>query len=371
MVSTFRCACGVAKYAEELAVPLSRICDLKIFAEVIHQQEKENDPISGSEGLKVIRCWKRGQKYDTLVKELKEFDPDSILIQFQNSMYEEDLMNDSSSFISMVKDFINGGVPVYITLHDVLSFSTNYKLKWYSSLDKVKFICTNKAEQEELRKWAPRCSSAIIPLGATIYEPKDKLESQKKLGIIGNPCIIQPGFLGADKGILELIQEMKKVNREFNEAKIYFAGSLHPLSPLAHKDYVKKCLKASMELLSLDVKIGFIPKFFTDEELITVFSAADILILNHNQTLYIGSSASAKRILYSGKPLIFSDIDPRLSEYEDGVHCLKIGKTRSLLDALKMLENSELREKLIKGSREYSIQNSFEEIAERHLEAFV
>jgi len=390
MVSTFRCVCGIAKYLEELAYPLSKLCDLKIFAEVIHQQLAENEPINPEMPLNYIRCWKRGEPYDNLIKEIEEFSPEVLHFQFQNYMFNEDLRSTASSFISMVNGFTKKGTSVFITLHDVIAFdplgelfSSNPRTTWYSALKGITFIVTNKAEQEELKKWAPSSKSYIVPLGATLFEPKEKRDSQREIGIpewdsrlgFHSPkperldfYIIQPGFYGADKGMLQLIEQMPRVNKEIPGAVLVFAGSIHPLAPEGHRRYVKECLKQAMRVKPQGGKVSFLPKFFSDDELNTVLSAADVLVLNHDQSLYVGSSACAKRILCAGKPLIFSDSDPRLSEFEDGKHCLKIGRTRNFSEAVREIYNNpSLREKLVNGAREYALETSFERIAEKHM----
>jgi len=386
MVSTFRVNCGVGKYLEELSIPLSKICDLKIFAETVHQQLAENEPMNGSENINYTRCWKRGEPYGNLIKEIEEFSPDVLHFQFQNYMFKEDLRSTASSFISMVNGFTKKGTPVFITLHDVIAFdplgelfSSNPRTTWYSALKGVTFIVTNKAEQEELKKWAPSSKSYVIPLGSTLFEPKDKEQSKLKLqGLYGKPIlepikppfwIIQPGFFGADKGMLQLIDQMPEV--KISEASLIFAGSIHPLAPEGHRSYVKECLKRALSIRAQGGRVSFIPKFFNEDDLNIVLSAADVLVLNHDQSLYVGSSACAKRILCAGKPLIFSDSDPRLSEFEDGKHCLKIGRTRNFSEAVREIYNNpSLRETLIKGAREYANETSFEKIAEKHMEAY-
>jgi glycosyltransferase involved in cell wall biosynthesis len=398
MVSTLRVNCGIAKYLEELAYPLSKLCDLKIFAEVIHQQLVENEPIDPETSLNHTRCWKRGEPYDylaverddaptpacSLISEINKFRPDIINIQFQNAMYSEDLRSNSSSFIKMVKLLEKYTAPVVITLHDVIAFDPSNGLNWYSALGDTPFIVTNKMEQEELKKWAPSSKSYVIPLGATLFEPKEKWVSQRKMGLPEwnnilethksadlnrrNFYIIQPGFYGADKGMLYLINQMPEINRKIPEANLVFAGSIHPLAPEGHRAYVKECLKRALVIRAQGGKVTFIPKFFSDDELNTVLSAADVLVLNHDQSLYVGSSAIAKRTLYAGKPLIFSDLDPRLSEFEDRKHCLKIGLTRNFSEAVWEIYNSpSLREKLISGAREYANETSFKKIAEKHM----
>lgn len=389
MVSTFRCTCGVAKYLEELAYPLSKLCDLKIFAEDIHQQLIEDKPIKPELPLNYIRCWKRGEPYErgppscSLISEIDKFQPDVIHIQFQNAMYLEDLRSKDSSFIRMVKHLEKYVAPVVITLHDVIAYDSSQFLNWYSALGDAKekvmymedavtmplFIVTNQAEQEELKKWASLSKSYVVPLGATLFEPEDKLESKKEVGLdYIHFHIIQLGFYGADKGMLQLIDQMPKVNQRIPEANLIFAGSIHPLAPEGHRNYVKECLKSALRVKAMGGQVSFIPKFFSDDELNIVLSAADVLVLNHDQSLYVGSSAIAKRILCAGKPLIFSDSDPRLSEFEDGKHCLKIGRTRNFSEAVREIYNNpSLRETLIRGAREYAGETSFEKIAEKHM----
>jgi glycosyltransferase involved in cell wall biosynthesis len=372
-ISTFRVNCGVAKYFEELAYPLSKNCELKIFAEDVWQQPKENEPLL-NEPLNYIRCWKRGESYDKLKSELLKFGADVIHIQFQNFMYNENLQESETELLEFIESF---KVPVFITLHDVIAYNTNFDLPWYREASKLgcKFITTNQLEVNELEEWNPNVKCATIPLGATIFEPEDKYESKKRVGIsLPNITIIQPGFWGADKGMLQLIEQMPEVNKKFPNIELIFVGSIHPLAPQEHRDYVRKCILSAMKSKQQGARISFVSMFVPDNELNTWLSAADILVLNHTQTSnYIGASAMGKRILCAGKPLIFSSLDPRLSEFKDGINCLKINGTNgaTFLSAVEAIyNNSSLRERLINGAKQYAIETSFKNVARKHIEVF-
>jgi glycosyltransferase involved in cell wall biosynthesis len=370
VISTWRVKCGVARYTEELCNELGKLVELKIFAEKVHQQPAEDPPIDPLAATSYVRCWKRREPYDELIKELSAYKPDVIHFQFQSAMYDESLNKPQTPFLELLNQ-LHGDFPViYMTFHDVLAREVG-EFDWYRrALDVVKPITTNDLAKRELMKWAP-CSPATVPLGSTLFEPPPKTAARAKLNLSATDfLIVQPGFYGADKGMTELVRSMPPLLKTVPNCKLVFAGTLHPLAPAIHKNYMRDCIRLAYRL-DLINNVVFLGEFISEEELNLWLGAADIVVLNHTQIFpFIGASAIAKRVLCAGKPLIFNAQDPRLSEFKHMRNCLKIngfdfGKAVTLLR-----ENKGLAERLAGEARKYAEDTSFREIARRHLEIY-
>jgi glycosyltransferase involved in cell wall biosynthesis len=182
--------------------------------------------------------------------------------------------------------------------------------------------------------------------------------------------LTQIGFYGQDKGMLPLIESLPKILKDIPNAKLIFAGSLHPLSPLVHRQYMEKCMKTAFRL-GLQDKVIFTGEFLSEQKINQYLSATDFVVINHQQVFgLVSASASAHRVLCSERPILMNDEDTRLSEYEDGIHCLKMSNSNIADKILELCYSKELQQKLIKEAKEYGLSSSFRNIAERTREVY-
>jgi glycosyltransferase involved in cell wall biosynthesis len=352
-VSTFRSKCGVGKYFEELAYPLSQLCDLTIHAEKV---ENEEPPIQSNK-LNYVRDWKRGLGYEELYQNLIAEKPDIVHIQFESAMYNES-MYDGNGILKFLDRIHKVNIPTVLTLHNVPQFM-NYT-PWYKFCYSH-FITTNKLMDQELHKY-DNVNSTVIPLGSTLFTPS-KIEHEEY-------NLVQTGFFGYDKGMDFLIQAMPKILETIPNARLIFAGSLHPLAPQIHKDYLLKCMRLAYSLKITD-KVQFTGKFLTEEHLNYWLSMADQILVNHQPVFGLfSSSASTHRALSVGRPMLLNAYDTRLSEFEDGKHCLKMTNENIAEKVIQVYKDASLREKLISGAKNYSLMTSFEKIAENHIKVY-
>lgn len=115
LVGNWKMRCGIATYSENLWPEITKhVGDFNLFIEKnevstgdIHQI---GDRILSDD--KVIVCWKRGESLCALVKELKEYDPDIILIQ-----HEFGLWPNASYWLAMMNQLSD--YRVIVTMHSV------------------------------------------------------------------------------------------------------------------------------------------------------------------------------------------------------------------------------------------------------------
>ncbi len=364
MVSTFKCPCGVAQYLESLAYDLSKLCDLKIYAEEI--LSKENKPINPGIPLNYTRNWRRGTRYEKLSDDIISDLPDTVHFQYESTMFGE-RMFDQGNLLQLLDRLHQAGIKTVMTLHNVPQFNPTVLYKdWYKQVNSH-LIVTNELMKKELLKWQPNIPCTVIPLGSTIFEPYGKQYSRDILKIPQDKyLIVQYGFFGVDKGMLPLIEAMPQILKSIPNAYLIFVGSIHPLAPQVHKDYVRQCLAKSVPLQK---HINFTGKYHTEEETNLWLSATDVITVNHQPIFNMfSSSASGHRVLCAGKPILMNADDNRLSEFIDGVHCIKTRNETIGEKIISLHENQNLN--IIENAKEYARQTCFSKIAERHMEVY-
>ena len=372
MISTWRIPCGVAKYTEELCYELKRLVDLTIYAEEVHPNSHEDLPIhpETETPFKYFRNWKRGEPYDRLYNDIILDMPDIIHVQYESAMYNESMFSEKG-LLQLLNKLHEAGIKTVLTLHNVPEFNpTSYYTGWYEKI-RSRIIVTNELMRKELLKWEPEALATTIPLGSTIFTCTDKTEARKILNLPQDKYIItQVGFYGYDKGMLPLIEAMPKILEKIPNACLILAGSIHPLAPQVHRDYVKECIKKAVEL-NLQNNVKFTGKFLTEGEINLYLSATDIIAINHQYVFSLySSSASAHRVIASGKPIIMNASDVRLSEFEAGKNCIKSTNEELPTKIIALSKNFGVQQLLCKRELEYAYKTSFPEIAKRHLEVY-
>ena len=198
MVSTWRTACGVAEYCERLCNALSKNIELKIISEMT---ARELPSINPEIEIPYIRCYIRGGAYDGTLKNILEFNPDVVHIQFESSMYQESY-NPAGLYMQFLDSLHQHGFKTVMTFHNIIPKPSwlNDEIKqitnWYNSLGS-KVICGNEATTNEFLKWAPSSDTSTILLGSTIFDAVPREEAISKLKLDkDNIYIVQPGFYG-------------------------------------------------------------------------------------------------------------------------------------------------------------------------------
>lgn len=368
MVSTYRTQCGVGLYCEDLSYELAKLCDYKVFAEELTLPQTETSPLKTDINVNYERCWKRYQGYETLQQKLLEFKPDIVHFQFVAGVYNELAYQPKGPFQQFATALRNGGAKLVFTLHDIPQYFPNQEqlVEWYRNL-KARYIVMTGDMSTSLHEWNPDGDITIIPLGTPVFKPYEIGKARKQLKINESDFLMtQIGFLGADKGMLDIIKAIPNIN--IPNFKLAFAGGFHPLASQIHKPYVAECMKTAIKL-GVVPKIIFLGKILSEEEINLWASASNFLILNQEMIFGSSTSASAHRILFSGKPIIMSQ-SPKLSEFIHEIQCVKTFPDKITETVNKLYENKVLQNKISLGALEHGKKTTFEVIAKKHLEVY-
>jgi len=368
MMSTHRVTCGVALYQEELSNELSKISEIKVFAENIIPPQVENAPLNPSIKLNYERCWTRGQGYNEVEKKILEYKPDILHVQFVAGVFGSLDYKVDSPFQKFIETLRNNGIKICITLHDIPhhGHGSTELTEWYKALH-AKFFVMNIDMSAILREWYVDADINLIPLGTPIFTPSDKKEARTKLGLSQDDFILsQIGFLGIDKDMLSIVKAIPSV--KIPNFKLIFAGGFHPLASPVHRPHVLECMKTAVKL-GVQKQIVFANKVLTEEEINLYASASDFLILNQEMVFGGSTSASAHRILCAGKPIIMSQ-SGKLSEFIHTVNCVKCYPDK-ISDTLNSLyADKALQEKIAMGALQHAQETSFAIVAQKTLEVY-
>lgn len=270
--------------------------------------------------------------------------------------------NDINNFIKKLRELT---IPYIVTFHEI----PTYRRPIWEPKIFCPIIVGNKIMKDELIKLGVKEDMVnIIPHGSKEWFSYDKDEARKKLNFqTDKKVLVQPGFTSYGKGMLEVIDACSNIP----EVYLVFAGSTHPKLVNMDENNLIKCMKLAHARGMTD-RVKFTGKYLTEDELNLWCSAADFIILNH-QNVYgtLSSSAMAKRILDAGRPLILSD-DVRLSEFPDKM-CLRVNSTdiEGIRLAIRKLKNDEsLCKELGKQAQYYATETLWYNMATKHISLY-
>jgi glycosyltransferase involved in cell wall biosynthesis len=360
--------CGIALYIENLVNDLSKLTELEVFAEILELPQTELEPLNKDINISFERCWRRYEGFENLEKKIIEYSPDIVHIQFVAGIFNELSFNPNSLFQNFVSNLRKHNIKIVITLHDAPGDFPNpaQLLRWYKNLN-AKFIGINNEMVGGLKRWYPNADASVIPIGSIYFKPHNKKEARKILKLNEDDFILtQIGFYGADKGMLEIINVVSQIT--IPNFKLVFAGGFHPLASPIYKPYIQNCIKTVIKMGIVN-KVNFVGRLLSEEEINLWASATDFLIVNLKSIFGYSGSASIKRTLWAGKPLLIGD-DSRLSEFKDGVNCLKISDANIAEKITWLYNNKEIQKTIIEGALKYAEETTFDIIAKKHLEVY-
>ncbi len=302
-----------------------------------------------------------GDRAESLISPFWATMPDGYdIVHFQHAY---GYAGDINKFINKLRELT---IPYLVTFHEIPT--------WNRPIWEPKIFCPiivgNKIMKDKLVELGVKEDMInIIPHGATIWVSYSKIGARNKLSFdTDKKILVQPGFMSYGKGMLEIIEACA----EIPEIYLVFAGSIHPNAPRMDTNNLIGCMKLAKGY-GMENRVKFVGKYLSEDEMQLWCSAADYLILNH-QNVYgaLSSSAMSKRILCAERPIIMSN-DERLSEFEDGKNCLKVTSTdiNMIRKTLRTLMGSEnLCHHLGTGALYYATETSWYNMATKTLKLY-
>lgn len=353
-VSNYGTKCGIGTYSKFLYKELiNLIGDYRIFSE--KQNECDMEFIENNiPNEKIIPCWKRGESLTELIKEIKLYDPDIILLQhewglFPNARYMMAMMTQLSSY------------RIITTMHSI--FHHKDKTIVEAALPEIIVHLSGAADVLKNEK---KISSKIyiIPHGCFPCEDKTKLWNFYK----SNNTFFQFGFMFRYKGFENSIKAAHILKQKYDD--IFFTALLSesPFGKLDHKIYYNELMEL-IDRLDLQENIGLI-RGYQSEEVLNSFmrtnTAAVFPYTVDKEHACYGSSGAAPTVMAANIPVITS-----YAHHFQDLPSIKASSPKEIAEELdKLFSNEILIKEQVEKQNLYLEQNSWKKMAEKYIEVF-
>lgn len=352
MVSSWRVACGIARYTEELVTALRQLPDCQVGVLPAGPQ------VWREEGRRLGWWWERTYWRD-LARHTQ--DADIVHLQFAPHFFGgfRPLRNLLPFFLRRLT------VPTVVTVHEVDLTGKGWKAmlkrwqqrRWWRARCVRHLIALNGFVANQLAQlgYSP---VTVIPMWVpALARRPDPKAARERLGMGGRFLIVAFGFIGARRGYELLLQALPHLPKE---ALIVLAGGPHPLD---RSDYYPRLMRQIAEhpqRHQIHVT-GFLP----DEEVDQWLAAADVIVAPFRQ---LSGSASLMRALAHAKPIVASDLPPLRELAEaSGAMLLAPNEPTAWAEAILRLRTDEaLRQQLSDAARQFAQSCTVTEAAKQH-----
>jgi glycosyltransferase involved in cell wall biosynthesis len=340
-VSDWKIHCGIAQYGEKLCSELVKyVNDVKIFAEI---------GVADGYEANVIRCWERGEPMMDLVRAIKEYDPDVVLINHEHGIFP-----DARHWLSLMNQLSE--YRIIVIEHSVFHH-------------KDKTIC----------------EAAMPEIIVHLEGAKKVLKEEKKVsGIVyviphgSSPCVagklwnmyhsdrtfLQVGYGFHYKQYQACIKAVAILKQKYED--VFFTGifSESDYAKLDHQLYYNE-LMALVSELGVEENVGIIRGYQSDEALDSYFRTNVATVFPYVSSIeheVFGASGAVRTAMSKGLPVITSNVN----HFSD-VPSIKANTPEEIAVALeKVFDNAEYREAQVKKQCKYIEETSWENVGKMY-----
>jgi glycosyltransferase involved in cell wall biosynthesis len=360
MVTSWDSRCGIAEYSRYLidAVNHGRP---KVEVEVLSSPE---EGVWHENGIVSTVCWDQRPASDLSRLRSQVFDRGFDIVHFQFNFGFFDL----HELASTIRDFKRAGKKVVITLHstaDVPDPHGTISLRTIANALRTADLLLVHSPDDEKRMASFGISEnvRILPHGNPVYPSQDH-SLRKEWGITLDPVVSTFGFLLPHKGILELLEAVKILLKQFPnlglmaQCALHRDGISHAFEPVV-RQRIKDLRLEECVLLSTD--------FVAPEEAMLLLQLSDLVVLPYTATRE-SSSASVRFALGSGRPVITTK-NPIFTDVSGSTLQVETSRPEDLAAAIRMvLEDPSLADVLTQKAVHQADSTSWRRIAKRYAE---
>jgi O-antigen biosynthesis alpha-1,2-mannosyltransferase len=356
LVGNWKMRCGIATYSEHLwPEVIKHLGDYKLFIE-------KNDIPTGNiyqigdqvvSDDKVTVCWKRGESLRTLVKELKDYDPDIIWIQHEfglwpNASYWLALMNQLSDY------------RVIVTMHSV--FHHRDKSIVEAAMPE---IVTHLEGGRQVLKEEKGISGQVyvIPHGCYSFDNERLWNFYKS-----EKTFVQFGFGFRYKGWENSIKATALLKEKYPD--VFFTGlfSESPYNKTDHQIYYNELMQL-VENLDLSENVSILRGYQSDatiDSFLRTNQATLFPYVSHPEHEVFGASGAARLAMSKGLPVITSSVN----HFSD-LPTIKADTPQEIADALERLFTQPgAKQKQVEAQVSYLDENTWKKIGLRYISLF-
>ncbi len=355
-VGNFKMRCGISTYNENLWPLIAKQTqDFKLFVE-------ENDFPTGSlyelgdfkiREDQVSVCWKRGKSLKKLADEIKEYDPDIVVIAHEFGLFPH--ANHWLSFMSELSQY-----RLITIMHSVFHH-------------KDKAIC--EAAMPEI----------IVHLEGAKKVLKEEKNLSSKVNVIHHGCfppnpnklwniyrtehtVIQTGFLFRYKSWDTSLRAIAILKEKIPD--IFFTGicSESPFNMVEHQLYYNE-LTDLIEQLGISENVSLIRGYQSDNVLNNFMETNNIALFPYTSTPeheVFGVSGAARLAMAKSLPIVSS----KGNHFED-IPSIKCETAEEMAEEIyKLFSDKNLYNQQIAKQNEYLFENTWEKVAQQYIKIF-
>lgn len=344
LVSTYKVACGIATYAENLARALAPHAKVFIAAEslskdLVHRTENVDN-------VQVYRLWKRSAPFDSqfglsaILNFIKTSGkPDAVHIQ-----HEFGLFPDNAGFWKFVDALETLKIKVVITFHTV-SFSN----VGFFRTRNISVIAHTKEGCLVLGQYLPNKYLILHPVSRVPKGPEKPLDH-------GFLHWLVPGFISPSKNVEEII---KAFGESWNTC-----SKLHIVGLCRDPNYLAK-LKSQITSYSLEEFINIDEGFKSDDEINAYLRTVDGIILGGLKTSPYSASGQLAQALGAARLVLAKNIPIYKSQFSQNI--IHFNSAEELAKLLRCFPG--IKQNNLEGV-EHSNYITWPDAALRHLEIY-
>lgn len=343
-ISNFYDKCGISTYAEFLVEALSPyVSDLTVFSEENNTKKATN----------VVPCWKRGQPLTKLIKNLKEYKPDLVIINHEFGIFPK-----AGYFLQLNQSLYN--VPTLTILHSVYE----HEDKMISTSACKGIMVHTEGAKTVLENLGHSNKIFVIPHGC------NKLDLRARLwNTFGVPyTIFQFGFLFPYKNVEVVLKAISvlKQNSKYKDVFFTYLASEGNF-PNVHDSYYNKLIKLCDDL-GINDNVAILRGFHSDKAIEKYLKICGVAVFSYqqNQDHKVYGASGACRIALSKRIPIITSNSPQFTDLEGIVP--RISDENELANELdKIFSNPSYKDEIVARQDKYVKEANWKIIAEKIL----
>ena len=358
LVTNWKMRCGISTYAESLYPEIIKhVGDYKLFIEEnIGENTGLLNEINGQiiDENKIVVCWKRGESLHQLINEINEYDPDIVWIN-----HEYGLWPDARKWLALMSQLSE--YRIIVTMHSI--FRHKDKTICEAAMPEIISHLQGGADVLKKEKGIPG-KVHVIPHGCFLCNDRNKLWNFYK----SEHTFISQGFLFTYKRLGDSIKALAILKEKYSD--IFFTGlcSESDYNKLGHQIYYNELMNLIKEL-NVEENVALIRGYQSNETINSYLRTNRVSVFpygsNPEHEVW-GASGAARLAMSKGLPVISSSIN----HFSD-LPTIKADTPEEIAEALdKLFSDKKLIEEQIEKQIQYLNENSWENIAIKHIAIF-
>ncbi len=357
LVGNWKMRCGISTYAENLWPEIVKhVGDYKLFIE--ENIGESTGPLNqmGTEIIaddKISVCWKRGKSLQRLVNEINVYDPDIVFIQ-----HEFGLWSSASYWLSLMSQLSE--YRVIVTMHSIF----HHKDKTICEAAMPEIISHLQGGYDVL-KYEKKIPSKVhvIPHGCYLYTGEKLWNFYKS-----NHTFITQGFGFKYKQFEYCINAVAILKEKYSDVFFTALFSESEYNKIEHQIYYNELLDLVNEL-GVQENVALIKGYQSDETINSYLNTNKVSVFPYGSNPeheVFGASGAARLAMSKGIPVISSSVN----HFSD-LPTIKADSPEKIAEELdRLFSDKKNIENQLQKQMEYLTENSWENIALKHIEIF-